>query len=56
MGNLKERENVEDLGLDGRIIMNWVFKMWHGDWTDLAWDRDGCWLDIVNAVMNIRIL
>jgi len=30
LGNLKERENFEDLGLDGRIIIKWVFKKWHG--------------------------
>lgn len=43
LGNLKERENFEDLGLGGRIIIKWVFKKWHGGlhWTDLAQNRDG---------------
>ena len=26
-GNLKERHHLEDPGLDGRIILRWIFKM-----------------------------
>jgi hypothetical protein len=25
-GNLKERDHLKDLGLDGSIILKWVFK------------------------------
>jgi len=41
LGNLKERENFEDLGLDGRIIIKWVFKKWHGAWIGLILLRIG---------------
>jgi hypothetical protein len=26
MGTLRERYHSEDLGVDGRIIINWIFK------------------------------
>jgi hypothetical protein len=28
-GNLREREHVQDLGVDGRIIMKLIFKKWN---------------------------
>ena len=40
-GNLTEGECLEDLGTDGRKIINWIFKKWEGgmEWIDLAEDR-----------------
>jgi hypothetical protein len=29
-GNVRERENLEYLGADGRIILKWIFKEWVG--------------------------
>jgi len=26
LGNMKERAHLEDLGVDGRIILKWIFK------------------------------
>jgi len=26
--DLRERDNLGDLGVDVRIILNWIFKMW----------------------------
>jgi hypothetical protein len=31
-GNLRERDHLEDLGIDGRI--KWTFKKWNGEGTD----------------------
>jgi len=27
-GDLRERDDLEDLGLDGRTILKWIFKKW----------------------------
>jgi len=29
-GDLREGEHLEDLVLDGRIILKWTLKIWHG--------------------------
>jgi hypothetical protein len=47
---------LEDLGVDGKIILKWIFKKVDGglEWIDLAQDRD-TWRALVNAAMNIRV-
>jgi hypothetical protein len=47
---------LEDPGLDGRIILKWIFKNWDGgmDWIDMAQVRDR-WRALVHAVMNLRV-
>jgi len=41
-GNLRERDHLEDPGIDGRIIWRWIFRKWDvGVWTGLSWLRIG---------------
>jgi len=40
--DLRERDSLENLGTDRRIIVKWVFKKWDGDaWNGLIWFRTG---------------
>jgi len=34
-GNLRERDHLVDLGMDGRIILKWFFKKWGGALTGM---------------------
>jgi len=53
-GNLRERHNLKDPGIDGRIILKWIFRKWDGgmDWIDLAQNKDR-WRVPVDAAMNL---
>jgi len=51
---MRERDRMGEPGIDGRIILRWIFRKWDVggmDWIELAQDR-GRWQAIVNAVMN----
>jgi hypothetical protein len=48
---------LEYQGVDGRIILKWIFRKWDmGDmeWIDLAQDRDRR-RALVSGVMNLRV-
>jgi hypothetical protein len=51
-----EGDHLEDSGIDGRIIIKWIFERLGGgvDWIDLVQDRDR-WQALVYMVMNLRV-
>jgi hypothetical protein len=54
VGNLRERGHLGDPGVDGRIILRWIFRKWDVGGMDcigMAQDRDR-WRAIVNVLMN----
>jgi hypothetical protein len=54
-GNLRERDHLGDPGLDGKIILSWIFRKWDvRGWIELHQDRDR-WRALVNAIMNLRV-
>jgi hypothetical protein len=41
-GDLKETDHLEDLDVDVRITLKWMFNMWDAAvWTGLIWLRRG---------------
>jgi hypothetical protein len=57
VGKPEERDYLEDPGIDGRIILRWIFRnldVGGRDWIELAQDW-GRWRALVNAVMNLRV-
>jgi hypothetical protein len=56
VGKYEGNRSLGRPGVDGRIILRWVFWKWMGDMylIDLAQDRDRG-RGLVNAVMNFRV-
>ena len=55
-GNLRERNHLENPGIDGRIILRGIFRKWDvGVWTGLSWLRVGAGGGQVDAVMNLHV-
>jgi hypothetical protein len=56
-GNLREREHLGDPGVDGRIILRWIFRKYDlrgMDWLEVAQDMES-WRGLASAVMNFPI-
>jgi hypothetical protein len=47
---------LEDLGVDVKIILKWIFKKWDEgmDWIDMVDDRER-WRDLLNEVTNFWV-
>jgi hypothetical protein len=51
--NLRERGHWGDPGVDGRIILRWIFRKWNiVVWIGSSWLRVET---LVNAVRNLRV-
>jgi hypothetical protein len=50
-GNRKERDHLEDLGIDGRIILIYILRKWEGDVCelDLSDSGTGQWQAVLNT-------
>ena len=55
--NTRKRCHWEHPGLDGRIILKWIFSKRKGDmdWTGLSQDTGRWGGGLMNAVMNLRV-
>jgi hypothetical protein len=56
-GDIEERDYLGDPGVDGRVILRWIFKKWDVMvWNGSSWLRIGTdWREFVIALMNHRV-
>jgi hypothetical protein len=54
--HLRGGGHFEDPGINGRIILKWIFDRLDGgiNWIDLAQDKER-WRAFLNMVMNLRV-
>jgi len=58
VGKPERRDHLEDPGIDGRIILRWIFRKCDGgggmNWIYLTQDKDK-WQALLNVVKNIQV-
>jgi hypothetical protein len=53
-GDLRERDHLEGLGIERKIILKYAVKQWDGEeWSGLIWVSRDWWRALVNAVVNL---
>jgi hypothetical protein len=58
--NMKGRNHLRDLGVDGRILLKWALKeQGMKVWTEIIWllarDRDTRWARLNRVILNLRV-
>jgi len=55
-GNLRDRDHLENPGVDGRIILKLINMKWDGGLSriEVAQNTDD-WRALVNAIVNLRV-
>ena len=57
VGRSEGKNSLNDFGVDGRIILKWIFKKWDWKaWTGLVWLTIRTSSRLVNAVINHQVL
>jgi hypothetical protein len=55
VGRLEEKRPPENLSVDGRIILKWIFRKYGGvDWITVVRDKEQSRV-FVNSVMNLGV-
>jgi hypothetical protein len=56
VGKPEGGDHLKDPGVNGRVILKWIFERLNGDidWIYLAQDRD-IWRDFMNTLMNLQV-
>jgi len=50
--NLRTKALLEDLGVEWRKILKWIFRNWNGAWTGLIWLSSGISSSFSNMMIN----